>query len=122
MAQISIQPDCGNSPRKLFLKELIIAWSNGNFEFLAMCTSPDIMWEVLGHNTVAGKEEFIKAAMQHKARAVTVDTIITHGPEACVSGTVISADDKQYAFCGIYKFKGAGSNVLHSIKSFIIKL
>ena len=30
---INVQPDCGNAPRKLFLKDLNVALANGDIEF-----------------------------------------------------------------------------------------
>ena len=51
-----------------------------------------------------------------------MDTIITHGPDACISGKITRSDKSQYRFCDIYRFKGAGGFVLHSITTFLIKM
>lgn len=124
MGKISIQPNCGNSPRKQFLRDLNVAFVNGDEEYLLSNISENINWEILGKIKVAGQEDYLNAIMNHKlwkAKELVVDTIITHGPDASVSGTFISSDNSKYAFCDIYRFKGAGGFVINSIATFLIK-
>lgn len=124
MGKISIQTDCGNSPRKLFLKDLNVALANGDKDFLTNNIPQKIKWEISGKKKVSGQEDYIKTVLHHKlwkAKELVIDTMITHGPDASVSGTVISADNSEYAFCDIYRFKGAGGTIINSITTFLIK-
>jgi len=124
MAKINIQPDCGNAPRKLFLKDLNVALANGDIDFFTKNIQDSITWEVVGQSQVTGKENYFKAINGHKlwkVKELTIDTIITHGPDASVSGQIIAADNSTFTFCDIYRFKGAGGTTINSIKTFLIQ-
>lgn len=125
MAKINIQPDCGNSPRKVFLKDLYISLANGDIEILNTNVQDNVTWKIVGHSQVTGKENYLKELVGYKlwkVKEITVDTIITHGPDASVSGEIKATDNLKYAFCDIYKFKGAGGTTINSIVSFIVQL
>jgi len=66
MAKINVQPDCGNAPRKLFLKDLNVALANGDIEFFTKNIQDSITWEVVGQSQVTGKENYFKAINGHK--------------------------------------------------------
>jgi hypothetical protein len=124
MARINIQPDCGNAPRKVFLKDFNVALAKGDKTFLTENIHDSITWEVAGHKNVTGKEDYLKAIIVHKlwkVKELTIDTIITHGPDASVSGKIITPDNTKFTFCDIYGFKGAGGTTINSIKTFLIK-
>ena len=124
MAKIQIQPDCGNAPRKLFLKELHIALAEGDLDFIKDAIPEQINWEIVGQKSISGKDDYLKALKGYKlwkAKELIVDTIITHGPDASVSGEVIASDKSTYKFCDIYRFKGAGGTTINAITSFLIK-
>lgn len=125
MPKIIVQPDCGNAPRKLFLKNFVMAIAEGNMDYLEKNVPEKIIWEIIGSRTMTGKEDFLNEIRNHvarKAKGLVIDTIITHGPDACVSGKITRSDQSQFGFCDIYRFKGAGGFVLHSITSFLIKM
>ena len=124
MAKVNIQPDCGNSSRKIFLKDLYISLANGDIDILNSNVQDNINWQVAGQPQVTGKENYLKELVEHKlwkVKEITVDTIITHGPDASVSGQIKATDNLKYAFCDIYKFKGAGGTTINSILTFLIR-
>ena len=124
MAKINVQPDCGNAPKKLFLKELNVSLANGDTEFFTKNIQERITWEIVGHLQVIGKENYFKAITGHKLwkiKELTIETIITHGPDASVSGQFISADNSIFSFCDIFRFNGAGGTTINSIKTFLIQ-
>lgn len=123
MTKINVQPDCGNAPRKLYLKDFNVALAKGDIEFFKKNIHENITWELVGASLVKGKENYLKALVQYKlwkVKQLTIDTIITHGPDASVSGRLITADNSQFNYCDIYKFKSAGGTTIHSIKSFLL--
>ena len=125
MAKITVQPDCGNAPRKLFLKDFNSALANGDIDFITANISEKINWEIIGQSSVTGKEDYLKALPRHQlweVKELVINTIITHGPDASVSGEITTADKSKFAFCDVYKFKGAGGTTLNSIRTFIVKL
>lgn len=124
MAEISIQVDCGNSPKKEFLKDYHVALANGDIDFVATNVVQDIHWEVVGGAFVNTKDDFLKAVQQFEqwnVKRLAVDTIITHGIDASVNGQIITQYDEHFVFCNIYKFKGFKGTAIKSIKSFMMK-
>ena len=124
MAKIKVQPDCGNSPRKLFLKDLNVAFAKGHLNFITDNIPDNILWNIVGQKQISERENYLielKKASNWKVQELIIETIITHGPDASVSGTIIKSDKKQFAFCDIYRFKGAGGFIINSITSFVIR-
>lgn len=124
MAKIQIQPDCGNAPRKLFLKELNIAFAKGDLDLIKDAIPDHINWDIVGQKSVTGKDGYLNALKGYKlwkVKELIVDTIITHGSDASVSGQIIASDKSIYKFCDIYRFKGAGGTSINSITTFLIK-
>jgi hypothetical protein len=125
MANIQIQPDCGNAPRKLFLKELVIAIAEGNIKQVQEVIPEHISWEIVGKRQITGQQQFFNELKSHalfKAKEVIVDTIITHGYDASVSGQITAADKTTYKFCDVLRFKGASGAVISSITTFLIEI
>ena len=125
MVKINVQPDCGNSPRKLFLKQLYVAFAYGDTGFLTENISESIEWEITGKLKVTGKKVFLDTLFSleyWKVKELVIETIITHSADASVSGVLTTNDNSKYDFCDICKFKTAGGTSIKSIKSFLIKL
>lgn len=57
MAKIQIPSDCGNAPRRLFLKNMYIALANGDLDFITSTIPEEISWETVGKKTVTGKKD-----------------------------------------------------------------
>lgn len=124
MASIHIQPDCGNSPRKLFLKDLNIAFVNGDIAYITRNIPSEITWQIVGQKSLKNKKSYLDELERNgiwKAKELTIDTIITHGPDASVSGKITATDNRKFSFCDIYRFRGAGGTIIKSIKTFIIE-
>ncbi|MEO6668869.1 MAG: hypothetical protein ABIN36_05305 [Ferruginibacter sp.] len=125
MPKINIQPDCGNAPRKIFLKDLYVSLANADNKILHNNAQDNINWQVAGQTIVTGKENYLEALKGHplwRVKEITVDTIITHGPDASVSGQITATDNLKYSFCDIYRFKGAGGTLINSITTFLVRL
>lgn len=125
MAKIQIQSDCGNAPRRLFLKELLTAFAEGNVKHIQDVIPENINWDIVGQKQITGLENYMKALKGHvlwKVKELVVDTIITHGPDASVSGQITTTGKSSYKFCEVYRFKGAGGTTIKSISTFLIKL
>jgi hypothetical protein len=124
MANIQIQPDCGNAPRKLFLRDLLIAIVDGNMKHVQKIIPDNISWDIVGQKQITNQEQCLKELKGHaswNAKQLIVDTIITHGPFASVSGLITGADKTTYRFCNVYRFKGAGGATINSITTFLIE-
>lgn len=118
--------DCGNSPRKLLLKELNTAFVNGVVDSVLEHVRDDIVWEVIGDKSFDGKRAVHLHLQQLANRPITelhIENIITHGNTAAVNGLITVADGRQWAFCDVYVFGGFGRNAkIKKITSFCIEV
>jgi len=124
MAKINIHTDCGNAPRKIFLKNLYIAFANADIDFITQTIPENISWDIVGQKKIHKKNSYIKELKSNKiwkVKELTLDAIITHGSDASVSGNVIATDDSAFSFCDVYRFKSAGGTTIKSITTFSIK-
>ncbi|MFN8164801.1 MAG: nuclear transport factor 2 family protein [Bacteroidia bacterium] len=122
MSKITIQADCGNAPRKIFLKEFYSSLFIGDTALLDDYFPENICWQIAGQDAVTGKKEVLKAFSKHKlikAKELTIETIITHGREAAVSGHFKGKDNLKHLFCDVFRFKGAGGISISSVLTFI---
>ncbi|NLN33515.1 MAG: hypothetical protein GX159_07970 [Flavobacteriaceae bacterium] len=125
MATINIKTDCGNAPKKEFLKQLHIALAQGDSAFVIENIADDVHWEIIGNHTITNKQELEKRLSDNPLWNVTelnLDAIITHGNEASANGSVVTAENLKFAFCNMYKFRGFKGPILKHIKTYIIEL
>lgn len=121
-----ITADCGNSPKKAFLKDWNIAFVEGNTDLIMANVTDDVTWHLVGDWQIEGKDDFLKgleALKQTKqASEMTLESVITHGREASASGEVTLKDGKTYAFCHVYAFRSAKANDIKAVTSFIVAI
>ena len=55
MTKITVSADCGNAPKKGFLKEINIAFAKGNLDFLTESVTDKIVWNIIGNKKIEGK-------------------------------------------------------------------
>lgn len=123
MIKITVDADCGNAPKKEFLKELNIAFAKGNSNFLAECVTDHIIWNIVGDKKIEGKEKFIEELEKMKSKKASeliLDRILTHGKEGAVSGIIRMQNGENYAFSDFYEFSGAKGVKVKSITSYVI--
>lgn len=124
MTKINVTPDCGNAPRKEFLKNFNIAFATGDADFIIQNVSDDIEWNIYGDKTISGKESFaeeINIMKEYTADELTIHSIITHGREAALNGEM-KMGDEVYAFCDVYRFTNTTSSTIRQMDSYVIKI
>ncbi|MBL6447943.1 nuclear transport factor 2 family protein [Fulvivirga sp. 29W222] len=125
MTKITIKPDCGNAPKKTFIRDFNVAFAEGNAAFILDHVDENIRWCIYGDFDVSGKQSFKKGIDKMLAypspKELIIDSIVTHGSEAAANGLMVM-EDTTFAFCDIYKFRSAGSRVLLDLKSFVVKV
>ena len=123
MTKITVSADCGNAPKKEFLKEINIAFAKGNLDFLTESVTDKIVWNIIGNKKIEGKENFTEELgkmKKEKASELILDRILTHGKEGAVSGIIKMQNGKKYAFSDFYEFSGAKGTKIKSITSYVI--
>lgn len=124
MAKIFVKPDCGNAPKKLFLKDLYSSLVEGDVSWLEDNLLDNVIWHISGVGDISGKEQYmteIRSNVFKKVNELHIDTMITHGPEVAVSGRIVAPGGKEIAFCDIYTFASAGSYKIKRVTSFIVE-
>lgn len=123
--KINVEADCGNAPKKEFLKDVNIAFAKGNSEFLTKSVTDKIIWDKVGDIKIEGIKKFseeLNRGNDQEVSELTLDRILTHGREGAVSGTIKLQNGKKIAFSDFYKFSGAKGDKIKSIVSYVIKL
>ncbi len=125
MTKITVSSDCGNAPKKEFLKEINIAFAKGNSDFLTESVTDKIVWNIIGDKKIEGKERFsdeLEKIKTKKTSELTLDRILTHGKEGAVCGIMKMQNGKKFAFSDFYEFSGAKGAKIKSITSYVIKI
>lgn len=125
MVNVNVKPDCGNAPRKLFLRDYHIALASHNLPPILESVANDVQWEKVGTRLLKGKAEFergLENLWDNKPDSVTIDNIITHGNTASVNGTLTDVVGEVYGFCDVYVFTSNAKDAkIKSITSYLIK-
>ena len=124
MARFEINADCGNAPKKVFVRDFNLAFAEENIDFLLERTTDDIVWNMIGGKTITGKAAFTAELEQLKGNPLTkltLDTILTHGREAAASGRLEQEDGTVYAFADFYVFSGAKGDRIRAITTYMVR-
>jgi hypothetical protein len=111
--KISVHEDCGNAPKKLFLRDFIVAVVKNNSTFTAANTTDDIHWHLVGGQSADGKPDVLAQLKKMRSDHVvelTVHTIVTHGYNGAANGEVKLKDGTRVAFCDVYQFRASTNN------------
>lgn len=125
MTKITIQADCDNSPKNEFLKTFQVAFAEMDNAKILEMVSDDVEWEIVGHNTIIGKEAFQKAIEGLPAgqvKEVILEKVLSHGKLGAASGKIILMDGSIFAFGDLYEFKNTKGSLLRTIQSFNIEI
>jgi hypothetical protein len=118
--------DCGNAPKKAFLKEFSIAFAHNDIAFLNENITDDFHWSIIGQHQIQGKEKVIETLKQNQKNKVTelhISNIITHGYTGSVNGTLIVENKQNYGFCNVYNFSSSRNHSkIKEMTSYLIQL
>ncbi|SFS92308.1 hypothetical protein SAMN04487906_2122 [Zhouia amylolytica] len=125
MTKITVNPDCGNSPKMIFLKKFNIAFAKGSVDFLIESVTDTITWSIIGDKKIEGKEKFTEVLELMKtqlASELIVHQIVSHGKAGAVNGVLKMQNGKTYAFSDFYEFNSAKGLKIKSIASYVIQI
>ena len=121
-----MKDDCGNAPRKAFLRDFNIAFAKGDTDYLIQNVTDDVEWHRVGDRHIRGIDEFgaaLHGMTGELPSEFTIETIITHGTDCAVDGTLRFPSGETYAFCDVYIFSGHSKNAkIKRITSYVIKI
>jgi ketosteroid isomerase-like protein len=124
MTKIICDEDCGNSPRRIFLRDWNSAFAKGEHDFVLEHLTDEVIWDLVGAARVEGKAqvaELFRTAAREAKTELRLLNIITHGGIGSVNGTVTFEDGQHYAFCHVYTSSSAGKTAkIKEITSYLI--
>lgn len=122
--KLTIAADCGNSPKKELLKNLTIYFVTYDLANVAPYLDEQITWTLVGDQAIVGRDHFLAALQQmasNKATELTIHSIVTHGREAALHGSMKMADGTQWGFADFYEFSSAKANNVKAISSYVVQ-
>ncbi len=126
--EIICEIDCGNSPRKAWLRDFNSAFASANIDEILKKLSDQIIWNVISTNPytfngILAVREELKKMKNAQVQKMTIHSIITHGKTAALEGEMLLKNNDTYAFCDIYEFANTKSDSpIIRFKSFVVKL
>ncbi|MFW5709739.1 MAG: nuclear transport factor 2 family protein [Chloroflexota bacterium] len=125
MPKITVQADCGNSPKKTFLRDWQVACVEGDPDFITDHITDDITFQSVGKATIKGRSAVLETISEMTSQAIAelvIHKIITHGREGAVNGEIHRENGEVLAFCNVYAFKSARGNALKAITAYVIQV
>ncbi len=126
MVTITVHEDCGNAPKKLFLKDFLVASVSNDSAFVARNTTDDIRWNLVGSRCISGKQNVLTELQHLRSDEVTelvINTIVTHGYNGAADGSLKFKGGKVVAFCDFYQFRASTNNApIKTITTYAIVL
>ena len=122
--KLNIKTDCGNSPKREFIKSLTIYFASYNLDQVKNYLDDNVTWALVGEIPINGKKQFIKVLEKmsnNKASELTIHSIITHGKEAAIHGEMLMEDGNNFGFSDFYEFTSVKANKVKSIVSYVIQ-
>lgn len=124
--EVIFKEDCNNAPRKLVLRDITIAWAQGDPGAAVERAADGIVWKRVGEGSVEGKAAFSAAwaeAAPVDPAELRIHHVITHGTTAAIHATLTTTSGRRLAFCDVYVFTGGSRTAkIKEITSYRIKM
>jgi hypothetical protein len=121
---VQVNEDCSYSPRKEFIRDLNVAFAEGDIDFIKKHADENIIWEFVGSWTIEGKAKFLEELENLKNSGVQklyLDCIITYEDRASCNGIIFMENGNQYSFADVFRFTGDEGDQLLRITSYMIE-
>lgn len=127
MVKITVTEDCGNAPKKEFIKDFCIALAHANIEAAMDMLAENVHLEIPGYTSASGKqavENLIgEDSKRSKVSELIIENILSHGDRCAANGMLKFEDGGSVAFCNMYVFNSHGKNAkLKEIITYSIEL
>ena len=123
MTKITIEPDCGQAPKKELLRDFNVAFAKGDSAFTAQCVSDDIRWTIHGDRLLEGKARFsdyMNTMKNYVVEEMTLHSVIVDDDQGAVAGKM-KMNGIAYAFCDMYTFSPS-EDTIREIRSYAIEI
>ncbi|PWU66646.1 nuclear transport factor 2 family protein [Gracilibacillus dipsosauri] len=112
-----------------FFRTFNEAFVKGDIEKILASVTDDIVWRMVGSDTINGIEALTQAltGMDNDSDfELEIEYMITHGKEAAVNGMIHSTnsdgEQKHYSFCDIYRLNKHKDGKIKEIISYVLEV
>lgn len=126
MAKITVKPDCSNAPKMALLRDFTSAFATGNSAIIISSLADDVLWEMVGDQSINGKaaaEKKLPEMLDGQVEELNLDNIVTHGDAGAVNGSMKFRGGQTFSFCDFYNFTSNGKNAkIKRIQSYVVEI
>ncbi|GAA2042989.1 nuclear transport factor 2 family protein [Yaniella flava] len=122
LSVVDIPENCGNAPRKIVIRDFLIALYSRAADAVIATLQDDIQWQLVGSRTLSTAADVRQwLGAEEPVNELKLHTIITHGTDCGADGTIRHPDGSQSHFNHVIVFAGHGKNAkIKEIRSYII--
>jgi len=124
MTRVICAEDCGNSPKRLFLKKFNTALAKGDDAFVLRSLADGVVWERVGEGRLLGKQRVAEALEKMKRERVAelvILNIVTHGSTGAANGTLKLEDGRTLSYSHFYRFSGAKGTSIKEVTAYVVE-
>lgn len=104
---LDIPEHCGNAPRKVVIRDLLVALYQRDNAYVLDRLGDDIRWDIIGSDELVGLDAVDSWLNdQPNVSGLHLSTVITHGTECGADGRVVHDDGTEVAFNHVFIFAG----------------
>lgn len=107
---VVIDADCGNAPRKVQVRDWLVALESGDTTSVHALLVDDIEWEYVGVGVRRGREEVTAGVRNAPARSLRIHSLLSHGKQVAAEGHCVRAGGDEVRFAHIVTFSGNGKS------------
>ncbi len=126
MVKVNVQIDCGNAPKKEFIRDFEIALARRDSEAALERLDDAIHWELVGDRTIEGKaaaEKLLETMAEQEVEELTLENVLTHGKVGAANGTIRFSNGDVLGFCDVVTFTSSAKHArIKKLSSYIVAL
>ncbi len=123
MMTISVDEDCGNAPKKQFVRDFLVAVARGDGTAVG-ALADSVRWDVAGEQELSGKDEITEILCTLTAAPTSlfrIDNILSHGNRCAADGHFENATGTRVRFSHHFQFTSHAKEAkLSGITSYLI--
>lgn len=114
--------DCGNAPRKMVIRDLLVALAERDHDAVVSFLREDVRWDVVGLKELTGPDAVGDWLLQQPpVEELHIATVITHGTDCGAEGRLVHSDGTTTRFNHIMLFAGhAKTAKVKEVRSYLV--
>lgn len=119
---VHVPDGCGNAPRKIVLRDFLIALYQRDIHAVVAALKDDIRWELIGSEILTGIDDVRNWLMsQPPVVELTINTVITHGTDCGADGSIVFQDGTTTGYSHLILFAGHSKTAqIKEIRSYFV--